>query len=61
LAAQKAGKSLRWPSNVLILCVLINYNILSGLFSSIFWEQGFDKVRESSRTLELFEQFDVQL
>jgi len=22
-----------------------------GLFSSIFWEQGFDKVRESSRTL----------
>jgi hypothetical protein len=25
-----------------------------------FWEQGFDKVRESSRTLKLFEQFDVQ-
>jgi len=33
---------------------------VSGLFSSIFWEQGFDKVRESSRSLELFEQFDVQ-
>jgi hypothetical protein len=33
----------------------------AGLFSSIFWEQGFDKVRESSGTLELFEQFDVQL
>jgi len=30
------------------------------LFSSIFWEQGFDKVRESSRILKLFEQFDVQ-
>jgi hypothetical protein len=30
------------------------------LFRSIFWEQGFDKVRKSSRTLELFEQFDVQ-
>ena len=30
---------------------------ISGLFSSIFWEQGFDKVHESSRTLELF---DVQ-
>jgi hypothetical protein len=30
------------------------------LFSSSFWEQGFDKVRESSRTLELFEWFDVQ-
>jgi hypothetical protein len=30
-------------------------------FSSFFWEQGFDdKVCESSRTLELFEQFDVQ-
>jgi hypothetical protein len=33
---------------------------ISGLFSSIFWEQGFDKVRESSRILKLFEQFDVQ-
>ena len=33
---------------------------ISGLFSSFFWEQGFDKVRESSRTLELFEQFNVQ-
>jgi len=31
-----------------------------GLLSSFFWEQGFDKVCESSRTLELFEQFDVQ-
>jgi hypothetical protein len=31
-----------------------------GLFGSIFGEQGFDKVRGSSRTLELFEQFDVQ-
>ena len=30
------------------------------MFSSISWEQGFDKVRESSRTLELFEQFNVQ-
>jgi len=27
----------------------------------MFWEQGFNKVRESSRTLKLFEQFDVQL
>ena len=33
---------------------------VSRLFSSFFWEQGFDKVRESSRTLELFEGFDVQ-
>ena len=33
---------------------------ISGLFSSFFGEQGFDKVRESSRTLELFEGFDVQ-
>jgi hypothetical protein len=32
----------------------------AGLFSSNTWEQGFDKVCESSRTLELFEQFDVQ-
>jgi hypothetical protein len=31
-----------------------------GLLSSIFWEQGFNKVPESSRTLELFEQFDLQ-
>jgi hypothetical protein len=31
-----------------------------GLFSSFFGEQGFDKVRESSRNLELFEGFDVQ-
>jgi hypothetical protein len=30
------------------------------LFSSFFWEQGFDKVCESSKTLELFEGFDVQ-
>ena len=33
---------------------------MSGLFSSFFWEQGFNKVCESSRTLELFEGFDVQ-
>ena len=33
---------------------------ISGLFSSIVWEQWFDRVHESSRTLELFEQFDVQ-
>ena len=32
----------------------------TGLFSSFFWEQGFDKDCESSRTLELFEGFDVQ-
>ena len=32
----------------------------AGLFSSFVWEQGFVKVRESSRTLELFEGFDVQ-
>jgi hypothetical protein len=32
----------------------------SGLFSSFVWEQGFDKVCESSRTLKLFEGFDVQ-
>ena len=29
-----------------------------GLFSSFFWEQEFDEVRESFRTLELF---DVQI
>ena len=34
--------------------------VVAGLFGSFFWEQGFDKVRESSRTLELFEGFDVQ-
>ena len=32
----------------------------AGLFSSFFWEQEFDKVCESSRTLELFEGFNVQ-
>jgi hypothetical protein len=26
----------------------------------MFWEQGFDKVRASSRTLKLLKQFDVQ-
>jgi len=31
-----------------------------GLFSPFFGEQGFDEVRESSRTLKLFEGFDVQ-
>jgi hypothetical protein len=30
------------------------------LLSSIFWEQGFDEVRDYSKILELFEQFDVQ-
>jgi len=30
-----------------------------GLFSLFCWEQGFDKVCESSRTLKLFEGFDV--
>jgi hypothetical protein len=30
------------------------------LFSTFFWELGFNKVRESSRTLKLFEGFDVQ-
>ena len=30
------------------------------LFSLFCWEQGFDNVRESSRTLKLFAQFDVQ-
>jgi hypothetical protein len=34
--------------------------VLAGLFSSIFREQGFDKVREIYRILSLFEQFDVQ-
>jgi hypothetical protein len=33
---------------------------IAGLFSSFYWKQGFDKVRERSRTLEQFEQFDVQ-
>jgi len=33
---------------------------VAGLFSSIIWEQGFNKIRESSRILELLEQFDVQ-
>ena len=33
----------------------------AGLFGSFFWEQGFDKIRESSRTLELFEGFDMQI
>jgi hypothetical protein len=33
----------------------------SGLFSSFFGEQGSDKVRLSSRTLKLLEQFDVQI
>jgi hypothetical protein len=32
----------------------------TGLFSSFIWEQGFNKIRESSRTLELFERFYVQ-
>jgi hypothetical protein len=36
------------------------FHAFPGLFSLIFWEQGFDKVCESSRTLELFKQFDVQ-
>jgi len=33
---------------------------VSRLFSSFFGEQGSDKVGESSRTLKLFEGFDVQ-
>jgi hypothetical protein len=33
---------------------------LSGLFRSFFGDHGFEKVRESTRTLELFEHFDVQ-
>jgi len=50
---------------VLCMCVRVHnqpglFLYRSGLFSSFFWEQGFDKVRESSRTLELFEGFDVQ-
>ena len=36
------------------------HTYIPGLFSSFLCEQGFDKVRESSRTLELFEGFDVQ-
>ena len=32
----------------------------AGLFSSLFWEQRFDKVSECSRVLELFEGFDVE-
>jgi len=44
--------------------MLINISVCivkAGLFSSFFGEQRFDKVRESGRTLELFEQFDVQI
>ena len=42
-------------------CVYVGSSVYApGLFSSICWEQGFDKARESSRTLELFEGFDVQ-
>jgi len=36
-------------------------HIESGSSSSFFWEQGFDKVCESSRTLELFKGFDVRI
>ena len=32
----------------------------AGLFSSFFWEQGFDKFCERSKTLELFEGFKEQ-
>jgi hypothetical protein len=49
------------PEVVLMrVSVLRSCVFFAGLFSSIFWEQGFDKVCESSRTLKLFEQFDVQ-
>jgi len=42
-------------------CVYVGSSVYApGLFSSICWEQGFDKARESYRTLKLFEQFDVQ-
>ena len=34
--------------------------VLIRVVSSFFWEQGFDKVRESSRYLEMFEGCDVQ-
>ena len=40
--------------------IITPYMTVSGLFSSTFWEQEFDKVRKSSRTVKLFEQFDVQ-
>jgi hypothetical protein len=36
------------------------YTLYTRVVQFVFWEQGFDKVRESSRTLELFEGFDVQ-
>ena len=39
-------------------CTILQHK--PGLSSSIFWEQGFDEVCESSRTLKLFVQFDEQ-
>jgi hypothetical protein len=39
--------------------VLYIVRYIQGLLSSFFWEQGFDKICESFKSLELFEQFDV--
>jgi len=39
---------------------LLRVPSVPGLFSSFFWEQGIDKVRGSSRSLKLFEGFNVQ-
>jgi hypothetical protein len=36
------------------------HRLFPGLFSSYFWEQGLDEVRESFRILKLFEGFNVQ-
>jgi len=49
------------------LCVCVRVCVVKqhahfdpGLFSSFLWEQGFNKVHYNSRSLELFEGFDVQ-
>jgi len=31
------------------------------IYQFVFWEQGFNKVREGSKILELFEQLNVQI
>jgi len=46
--------------SVCVMYAFANTYFVPGLFSSLFWEQGFDEVRERDRTLKLFEGFNVQ-
>ena len=59
-STKKSG-SRRWILGRSVRAAYLWSQIISGLFSSFFWERRFNKVREtSSRIIELFKQLDVQ-